>query len=500
MAAHWKHGSCVSPVWQSVCFLKVALICVLLLLSGCTPQAPKRQTYVAANVKSGDDASIYRGSTDSTLDRRPSPTDRRILMRIFWQDMATATLKYGDVLRDKKPEQAWHLVYKPVPNFPELDVNHQRLVQMAILDSVLLVGVRSDSDSATSDGWVAIDTGVERQDHGDHYHWRYHDPQLLSYTLDDQQRNPAHLYVYGRYFYLAQDKLNGFLRLDPVALKAKQVASAKFYSGGGNHITLAVWKDKWAFATWIDRQEANAGRVDVVDLQNGSNVESFTLPVGGLHGATVCNNRVFFAPCEGIYHIKLEVSSEGKITMSQPEKIDLGRISEDGPAFRTGAFAVLDHFVLFSTSIAGQGYLGIIDTRSETPHLHQLFIPLTEGQTLSSVSCLKAQSKRKLAAVFAETPRGDQSDVLYLIELDPDDNGQATDAAIWKELQVGENRIEGHAGHHSIAWNAHGTIAAVTSPGSGSIFLVNLQDGTILATLQVGGVPTAICALGGPAD
>ncbi len=70
---------------------------------------------------------------------------------------------------------------------------------------------------------------------------------------------------------------------------------------GGGHITLAAIENRVAYATWIDRQGDNLGRVDVVPLQRDSTAGySFHLPSGGIHGATANSGKVFFAPADGI--------------------------------------------------------------------------------------------------------------------------------------------------------------------------------------------------------
>jgi catechol 2,3-dioxygenase-like lactoylglutathione lyase family enzyme len=126
-------------------------------------------------------------------------------------------------------------------------------------------------------------------------------------VLDEKQGNPAHVYCYDDIFYVANDRLNGYTRLDPAAVAEKDTAEqirrrAGFHQGGGNHITLAV-NGHYGFAAWIDREGANKNRVDITALDPRGNKQidsSFELPSGGIHGAIACQGKIFFAPSDGI--------------------------------------------------------------------------------------------------------------------------------------------------------------------------------------------------------
>ncbi len=93
------------------------------------------------------------------------------------------------------------------------------MVQMQAARGMLLVGIRDDDDGKFQSGWVLIESGVVEEEHGDHSHWEYADaPRVRASALDDKQGNPAHMYVYDDVFYLANDKLNGYTRVDPSAI------------------------------------------------------------------------------------------------------------------------------------------------------------------------------------------------------------------------------------------------------------------------------------------
>ena len=192
--------------------------------------------------------------------------------RIFFQDDATKTVKWADLL-SVQPIQLGEV--HEVEGFPKLDVARQTLVQMDVAQGHVLVGVRDDDDGKFQSGWVLIDTGLETADHGNHLDWIYaRSPKVRATMLDDQQGNPAHLYCYEDVFYLANDQKNGFTRLASAEIKATDDeaavrAKAAFHQGGGGHITLAVMHHRMAYSTWIDREGPNKGRVDLTLVAPG---------------------------------------------------------------------------------------------------------------------------------------------------------------------------------------------------------------------------------------
>lgn len=135
----------------------------------------------------------------------------RVLTRLIFQDDDAKTLKWADLLAGDPPQLGPITL---VSGFPELDKEHQSLVQMEAASSLVLVGVRDDDDGQFQSGWILVDTGIDADEHGDHVHWSYpRTPLVRAQVLDKQQGNPAHLYVYDGLFYLANDQKNGFIRV-----------------------------------------------------------------------------------------------------------------------------------------------------------------------------------------------------------------------------------------------------------------------------------------------
>ena len=138
--------------------------------------------------------------------------------RVLWQDRDRDTLMWGEVHGGEK----WIVSASPVKDFPKLDVEKQDLAQMKQAKGHLLVGVRDNDDGKFQSGWVAVDTGVREEPHGNHSHWNFvSSPTVKSSRLDADQGNPAHLYLYNDHFYMANDRKNGFTHIDPKDLIAK---------------------------------------------------------------------------------------------------------------------------------------------------------------------------------------------------------------------------------------------------------------------------------------
>ena len=84
---------------------------------------------------------------------------------------------------------------------------------------------------------------------------------------------------------------------------------------------------------------------------------------------------------------------------------------------------------------------------------------------------------------------------LQIVALDPNDAGK--NAKVVKTLKVGKSAVEGHYGHHGVAFDADGRFAFFTNPGDGSISALSLKTLDVVATFPVGGTPTTLVARGG---
>ncbi len=437
---------------------------------------------------------------------RPAAPKIRIVNRLFWQDAVTKSVMWGDLTAGSK----WEVKPAQVAGFPQLDPKRQTLVQMKIIGQVLLVGVRDEEDGSFGSGWVAIDTGVGEEPHGDHSHWVYlNPPRVLAAVIDAEQGNPAHLYAYDNMFYLAQDARNGFSQIDPVGLlKGKGKAAARFFPGGGGHITIAAANNDIAFSTWIAREGDDAGRVDVVDLKarQPAIVQSFQLPSGGIHGAIATSGRAFFAPADGICWV--DIPQRQSMTKAPPvHTLSLGTSASTSKPNRTGAFVALGSWLLMTTGRDAESTLCLVNAAANPPAVMSLPLETAAGFSLVTPVVTRSVTARKLALVFqnAEASAGETStdggkqDGLVIVDLDPNNDNSFADARPQKRIAVGRSCVEGHNGHHSMCFDPRARYATIANPGDGTLSVLSLEDYSILATLQVGGQPESIASRGGPA-
>lgn len=419
----------------------------------------------------------------------------RTIARLFWQDHQNATLKWADL---QKSKDGYALSENDISGFPELDTDDQTLVQMQVDDGLLIVGVRDEANGDIGSGWVAIETGATQEAHGDHFHWRFPEPPSVhSKLIDSGQGNPAHLYRYGKSFVMANDQRNGFTVLNSKSVRdAKSPAEAgRFYEGGGGHITLAVAEGKVAYSTWIDREGENAGRVDVVGL--GENAEKgyhITCPTGVLHGATYCDDKVFFAPSDGVCWVHADLEVDDAADSVTVNHLEIGTDPEGNP-LRTGAFTTIDHAVVFTSGKAEQSKLCFIDASCDTPAVQSLSMELASDQSLKTPIIGKGSGGRPIALCFAESKEAPKTDQLYVVDLDPDGNGDYSDAKAREPIAVGPSQIEGHFGHHDAVFLPRGRQIAVTNPGDASIWVISLTDQSVQAKFECEGTPTSLVSI-----
>ncbi|MFG0266442.1 MAG: hypothetical protein ACF8AM_15040 [Rhodopirellula sp. JB055] len=419
----------------------------------------------------------------------------RTIARLFWQDHSTASLKWGDL---QKSKEGYSLKEHAVDGFPELDVDDQTLVQMQIDDGLLVVGVRDEANGDIGSGWVAIESGATQEAHGDHFHWRFQaSPSVHSKLIDDSQGNPAHLYRYGKSFVMANDQRNGFTVMNAKSVRKamKPSEAGQFYEGGGGHITLAVANGKVGYSTWIHGEGENAGRVDVVGLaENTGKGYRIDCPTGVLHGATYCGGKVFFAPAEGICWVKADLEVDDAADSVQVNQLEIGTDPEGNP-LRTGAFATLGDQVVFTSGKADQSRLCFVDASCDQPTVQTMKMELASDQSLRTPIVGKGSGGRPIALCFAESKEAPDTDQLYVVELDPDGNGDFSDAKAGEPIAVGPSQIEGHFGHHDAVFLPRGRQVAITNPGDASLWVISLTDQSVKAKFDCEGMPTSLASI-----
>ncbi|QDU82438.1 hypothetical protein Pla110_41950 [Polystyrenella longa] len=426
----------------------------------------------------------------------------QVVCRLFFQDHDSSQLKWADLR-----ESSSFLLSEPAPvkGLPELDNTRQKLVQMERIGDKVITGVRDDQDGGFQSGWIFLETGVEEEAHGDHSHWSYEsEPQLLHSQVDDQQGNPAHLYQYDARFYLANDRNNGFTRIDPALWIESEPTKniSAFHAGGGNHITLAVANNSVGYSTWIDGGGPNKGRVDVVPVSDSGTKDvsySFNLSSGAIHGATVVENKVFFAPSEGISWVSVDPNPEQPKLIEEIKinSIEIGTDQETKKPMRTGAFTVNRDRVLFVSGSGRSTLLGIINATSDNPSLTKIDIPMDVNTTPTTPQVVNSVSGQRLAFIFHDNKGEEQADeFMTIVELDPNQDFDYSDATVLSSIKVGPSAVDGHYGHHDIAFDNSGRYALWSNPGNGSITLFSLKTLEPISDFTVGGKPTKLIVHG----
>lgn len=425
------------------------------------------------------------------------------MARILWQDREKKTLMWGELVKIGSG-----LILRnggQVQGFPKLDKGRNELVQMDRIGSVLVVGVRDDDNGQFLSGWVAVDVGVDEMPHGNHSDFNYRNPpKVIASVLNKSQGNPAHLYVYDKAFFLANDQLNGYTQLTPAQItKAGKPTKGTFHRGGGGHITLATIDQKVGYGTWIHGGGPEKGRIDVSDLTKSgekSIAYSFNLPVGGLHGATVNSGRVIFAPSDGVYWVNADVNLKQTRETVVTNHLPLGQDEENDRPLRTGAFVNHRNWVIFTTGPSEYSALCLIDAAAAKPAIVRVPIKVADGLSLVTPKVVAAASGKRYAFVFQNRKEGEVQEKLTVVDLDPNGDRNFADAAVTKSIYVGPSKVEGHYGHHSISFDDDARFGLMSNPGNGEIWILSLMNTSIIVKYKVGGMPTSVTVVGGEAS
>jgi len=436
---------------------------------------------------------------DKPSDEKPKKAkSARPFARLFVQDLESCSLKWADVKVSEKDEFTLGPL-AALEGFKKLDPARQKLVQIADSSGLVCVGVRDDEVGSVESGWVLLRSGVGYIDHGDHGHWTFKKkPEVIDSRLDKKQGNPAHLYIYDGRFFLANDRLNGYTRIDPKEYEDGGKGKPRFLQGGGNHITLAVVDDKVGYLAWIDGGGPNKGRVDVTPVTKQEKSEpkySFKLPAGGIHGAIANSGKVFFAPSDGICWVEGDKALMCKADDVKVNHVPLGK-DGDKPR-RTGAFVSHANYVLFVTGKEASSALVLLDAKKAEPKLISVALGVKKGTQAVTPHVAVTPEGKAYAFIFHDHAKGvDVEDAIGVVALDPNGDGDCSDAKVVKTLKVGKSVVEGHFGHHDMAFDAEKRFAFFTNPGDGTVSVLSLKSLDVVNTFKVGGTPTALVALG----
>ncbi|MDG2220601.1 MAG: hypothetical protein P8L85_04435 [Rubripirellula sp.] len=421
----------------------------------------------------------------------------RTVARIFWQDDSDATVRCGDL---KKSSDGWSIANLAIDGFPKLDSGEQSLVQMQTHQGLVIVGVRDRQEGSVASGWVAIESGVVEESHGDHSHFQFKNrPEILHSLIDSDQGNPAHVYKYGELFAIANDKKNGFTLTSTRRIRDAKLAgdAASFLEGGNGHITLAVAPGQVAYATWIAPSGADQGRVDVVGLgKNRGESYSFHCPSGRLHGAAMNSGKAFFAPADGVCWVAVDHELNKAPESVTVHHLSLGTDDDDEP-MRTGAFVDQGRHLVFTAGKGPGTKLCWIDASADLPAVGSLPLDVPEGEKISTPRTMKSRYGDTLAVMFGQHKESPNDDRMLIVNLDPNRDGSFEDAKISQTIDVGPNQMVGHSGYHAATMLPDGRHAVITNPGDGSLWVISLNNFNVIAKLNLNGTPTRLLAIGG---
>jgi len=223
---------------------------------------------------------------------------------------------------------------------------------------------------------------------------------------------------------------------------------------------------------------------------------SFDAHSGGLHGATHQSGKVFFAPSDGIDWIAVPRSAKESQDDLVVNHIDLG--SDGGKPRRTGAFVNHAGHVLFLSGGGESSFLGLIDARREVPEVIRVPIAVDAKSRAHGPIVVRTRGLGPLAYVFHDHPEGvDAPNIATMIRLDPNGDGDFSDAVVAGRSDVGASAVEGHGGHHDMASDASGRWGVIINPGDRSAQVVLSADGATQITHQLPFTPGRVLAVGG---
>ena len=210
---------------------------------------------------------------------------------------------------------------------------------------------------------------------------------------------------------------------------------------------MAAVNNSIAYSSWIDGGGPNAGRVDVVNLQQSGDPKiaySFTLPTGVIHGATANSGKVFFAPMDGICWVHADHSLAKTADTVQVNHLSLGTDEEADKPLRSGAFANERNWVLCTTGAADNATLCLIDAAASSPSVVELKIPVADGLRLTAPQTVLSLGQR-YAFLFQDRTDGesDVQEMLTVVELDPNRDRHFGDARVKTSIPIGPSNVEG---------------------------------------------------------
>lgn len=425
----------------------------------------------------------------------------QVLTRVFFQDDATQTIKWADLLAGEKPVMG---PVREIQGFPKLDPERQRIVGLQQSGGLLLALVRDNDHGQFQSGWVLVECGVYQEAHGDHSHWLYPvAPRIRAVQLDGQQGNPARLYEYDGAFHWTVESQGGFMRLDPASIgpndsPATVTKRIAFHRGGSGAMTLSSVGKVVAFSTWDDAEGAHAGRVDVTAIKpvgNDKPTFSFQLPVAGARESTANHGKVFFATAEGLTWVAIPPRIASTTTTLPATNIAIEEAADSPTASR---FLNYGHFVTFTAGAGERAALCYLDASAVSPRVLRLPLKMAEGEVPGEHVVIRNRRGQPVAFVFHESAaEAVTTGNLAFVELDPDRNGDWSDAKLALTLNVGGSGSAESGRRRSLSVESDNRRAVYSNPGDGTLMVLSIDERRTVTGFKVGGAPTRVVTVGG---
>jgi hypothetical protein len=175
--------------------------------------------------------------------------------------------------------------------------------------------------------------------------------------------------------------------------------------------------------------------------------------------------------------------------------ISLG--SENEKPRRTGAFTNYKHYVVFTAGKESNSSLVLLNAKDSEPKPMEVKLNVKPGTQPVTPEIATTRDGQAYAFIFHDHPVDvEAQDLLEIIQLDPNRDGDCSDAKIVKTLKVGKSGVSGHFGHHQITFDADRRYGFFNNPGDATISVLSLKTLEVVKTFPVGGNPTAVLAVG----
>ena len=128
-----------------------------------------------------------------------------------------------------------------------------------------------------------------------------------------------------------------------------------------------------------------------------------------------------------------------------------------------------------------------------------MFVPLgvKKGTQAVTPEVAVTPDGKAYAFVFHDRAKDvEAEDALEVVALDPNGDGNCADAKVVKTLKVGKSAVDGHYGHHDMAFDAEKRFGFFTNSGDGTISVLSLKTLEVMTTFNVGGTPATVVAVG----